>query len=395
MIHVLELDLADPGDRLPLVEGQAWILLRAGDEVVGEAWENGVTPATLDVLHVALLQRHREEVVTRALLRPRPSDGALDPSTVTVVVSCRGNPELLDGCVGSILALDPAPGEVVLADDTGYPKDDEGDGSVAAVASRHGLDLVVAPAGGPLARDTAWRRARGEVVAFLDDADRCHARFVAALSAAFAAPGIAAATGLVVAAELGTSPQVWFERAGGMRAGFRRHLLGGDGSTDDLLLPRWSAASLAVRRHVLEALDGFDPALDAGVASHGGDDLDLVHRVLDAGHAVLHEPSAIIRRVHPRARSGLLAGTRANARAHAAYQVKRAALSPATARAVRRSRHRDTRHRLVLGLRAVLKRKLLELQVVLAEAAGQRAAMRTRSSGCSAGREHALLRTGA
>jgi GT2 family glycosyltransferase len=369
VIHVLELDLTDPNDRLPLVEGPAWILLRAGDDIVGETWEQAIEPTLLDFLHLALVRRHRVDLASRHLVQPESPGEPADPSSVSVVVRCGDHPQLLEGCVQSIRSMNPPPAEILIAD---HSVGASQNGVVAAVAERHGLDIVQASSEDVSARDLAWRRARGTAVAFVDDADRLDQRFVAALARAFAAPGIAAVTGLVLAAELGSYPQTWFEFSGGMRTSFRRHFVEKDTLADGFLLPRWSAASLAVRRDLLETLGGFDTALGRDGSTHGGDDVDVLHRVLDAGEVAMHEPSAIVRRVHPRTRAGLLAAIEAHARAHAAYQSKRAAGSHAAARAVRRTRRRDARRLFVNGIRSLVRGRRLELQVLIAVTAGDR-----------------------
>jgi O-antigen biosynthesis protein len=60
-----------------------------------------------------------------------------------------------------------------------------------------------------------------------------------------------------------------------------------------------SGACTALRREAGRALGGFDPALGAGTASRGGEDLDLFVRVLLAGHAIVYEPAAMLSHRHP------------------------------------------------------------------------------------------------
>jgi hypothetical protein len=45
-------------------------------------------------------------------------------------------------------------------------------------------------------------------------------------------------------------------------------------------------------------LGSFDPCLGAGTVCRGGDDLDLLFRVLKAGHALVYEPRALVRHRH-------------------------------------------------------------------------------------------------
>ncbi len=57
---------------------------------------------------------------------------------------------------------------------------------------------------------------------------------------------------------------------------------------------------MAVRRSALAGIGGFDESLDAGPSFHGGGDLDIVWRCLQAGHAVLYDPAARVLHEHRR-----------------------------------------------------------------------------------------------
>ena len=59
-----------------------------------------------------------------------------------------------------------------------------------------------------------------------------------------------------------------------------------------------SGVSMAIRKRVLAELGGFDVALDMGAALPGGGDLDILWRVLEAGHQVVYEPRVGARHEH-------------------------------------------------------------------------------------------------
>ena len=59
-------------------------------------------------------------------------------------------------------------------------------------------------------------------------------------------------------------------------------------------------ALMAFRRDVLVDLGGFDDVLGAGRRLAGAEDLDIFCRILDAGFAVVHDPSCIVHHVHTR-----------------------------------------------------------------------------------------------
>jgi hypothetical protein len=49
-----------------------------------------------------------------------------------------------------------------------------------------------------------------------------------------------------------------------------------------------------MRTSVLRELGGFDPALGAGTPARGGDDLAMFFDVIEAGHAIVYEPAALV-----------------------------------------------------------------------------------------------------
>jgi hypothetical protein len=57
---------------------------------------------------------------------------------------------------------------------------------------------------------------------------------------------------------------------------------------------------------VLRGLGGFDEALGAGAPTRGGEDLDVLVRVLRAGYALAYEPAALVWHHHRADRDALL-----------------------------------------------------------------------------------------
>jgi hypothetical protein len=62
---------------------------------------------------------------------------------------------------------------------------------------------------------------------------------------------------------------------------------------------------MAVRRDVAVALGGFDEALDTGPPLPGGGDLDMLTRVLRAGHVLVYDPAVVVFHEHRRTMSEL------------------------------------------------------------------------------------------
>jgi hypothetical protein len=61
-----------------------------------------------------------------------------------------------------------------------------------------------------------------------------------------------------------------------------------------------AGVNLAVRRPALDQVGGLREHLGPGTPTFGGEDLDLVSRLLVAGHRVAYQPAALVRHVHRR-----------------------------------------------------------------------------------------------
>jgi GT2 family glycosyltransferase len=236
----------------------------------------------------------------------RPAEAvALPPvPSVSVIVTTCAQEESTALAVASVLACDPAPLEVIVVENR------PAHSNVAAMLrERFGSDGRVRCVDEPhvglsSARNAGLWSAEGDVVAFTDDDVVVDRRWVGRLATAFAQePDAACVTGLIIPGDLNTPTQVLMEQFAGFGKGFERrvHRLQEPSSP---LFPFaagefGSGACTALRRDAGRALGGFDPALGAGTASRGGEDLDLFVRVLLAGHALVYEPAAMISHRHP------------------------------------------------------------------------------------------------
>jgi cellulose synthase/poly-beta-1,6-N-acetylglucosamine synthase-like glycosyltransferase len=94
--------------------------------------------------------------------------------------------------------------------------------------------------------------------------------------------------------ELETDAQIIFEKRGGFRRGFERIRFGpvfpGDSVYPGGAGNFGAGANMAFRTRVLEALGGFDEALDTGADVPGGGDLDIFYRIIRAGYPLVYEP---------------------------------------------------------------------------------------------------------
>lgn len=242
------------------------------------------TPAPLDAL--------REK-----LALPAPPPGGM----LSVVVCTRDRPDQLARCLASLEADPGWIAEVVVVDN-----------GTQHAATRDAAErfprvrVVQEPRPGlSIARNTGLRRARCDLVAFTDDDVVVHRDWAARMALAFADPGTASVTGLVLPKALETPAQMVFERdLGGFGQGYRR--LAYDAAFFRQMLPLgvpvWrigAGASMALRRQAVVAVGGFDERLGAGAAGCS-EDSELWYRLLNAGLTCRYEPSAVVFHEHRR-----------------------------------------------------------------------------------------------
>jgi len=166
---------------------------------------------------------------------------------VSVVVTTRDRPALLQDALRGVASQSLAPLEVRIADDGTAPPPD--------VSTFGTLETVVLPVGSGItaaARNRGAAGVRGEVIAFLDDDDRWLRGHLEGLAAAFCEPacGFAWRDCAVVREELTPA---------GARRELERRVIARDWDpklmlTDDYLPP----SAWGVRRSLFERLGGFD-----------------------------------------------------------------------------------------------------------------------------------------
>lgn len=239
---------------------------------------------------------------------------------ISVVVCTRDRPDLLRECLASLAHVDYPSFEVVIVDNAS-----RGPGTAQVVAGTPWRCVREERPGLDWARNRGAQEARHELLAYLDDDATAEAGWLRALADAMADPEVAAVTGLVLPAELLSDAQRLFERYVGMGKGatprrFSRETM----STRERLAVQsiGVGTNMAFRRSVLAALGGFDTALDVGTPSAGGGDLDLFHRLIEAGYVLRYEPLAVVRHRHRREMDALRKQLRENGRAYGVYLIK-------------------------------------------------------------------------
>ncbi len=240
---------------------------------------------------------------------------------ISVVVCTRDRHDMLRQCLASLAQLDYPDFHVVVVDNA--PTDER----TRLVVSEAGFGYVCERTPGlDWARNAGIAAARHDIIAFTDDDVRVDAAWLRAIAAALADPAVAGVTGLVLPAELATPAQHWFEAYGhGMSKGDHPRLFHRDDMTPRQLIRAQDVgvgANMAFRRSALEAIGGFDTAMDVGTPAQGAGDLDIFHRLLMAGSAIRYEPSARVYHVHRRDAAGLRRQLQANGRCYGVYLRK-------------------------------------------------------------------------
>ena len=228
---------------------------------------------------------------------PEPPPTSDEP--MTVVVATRGRPESVRRCLAAILAGDHAAVTVLVVDN------DPPDGSTRDVVAAFGDERVryvhELRRGVSVGRNRGLAEARTEVVAFTDDDTEPDRRWASRIAGAFAAdPGLTGLSGPVLAARLDTPQERAADVALAWNKGFapRRFRLD-DPPSDSPVFPFSPGlfgigANLAVRARRVRELGGFDEALGPGRPTRGGEDIELLVRIVLDGGTLGYLPAAYV-----------------------------------------------------------------------------------------------------
>lgn len=205
----------------------------------------------------------------------------------SVVVPVRDAARTLPACLRALAELEPSPAELLLVDNGSV------DGSLELLR-RFGADrarvrvLEEATPGASAARNRGIREARAGIVAFTDADCTPEPGWLARLSPPFEDPGVGAVAGRVVAASPGTALELFNAlytlRSPPEPGRFRRWTPRSGG---------FPTANLAVRRDLLEELDGFDESIEIY-----GEDHDLCARLYGRDAAIAYRPEARVAHHH-------------------------------------------------------------------------------------------------
>jgi GT2 family glycosyltransferase len=198
---------------------------------------------------------------------------------LSVVVPSRDRPALLRPCLTHLRASLSRADQLIVADSAST------DPAVEHIARDHGADCVrLDRPGASRARNAGWRKARHDLIAFVDDDVRVEPGWATGLATAFAAHPLAAfVTGRIVLPP-GTP---WTDVPIAIKEDRYPAVL--RASTRGVI---GHGANFAVRRSALERIGGFDERLGAGGDFRAQEDNDLWDRLFAAGFEGRFEPVA-------------------------------------------------------------------------------------------------------
>lgn len=225
--------------------------------------------------------------------------------SISVILCTRNRADYLEKALASLAAQDfAAADEVILVDNASTDRTPE-------IARRFETDLPLsylreARIGLCVARNTGWRAARGDIVAYFDDDAIARPGWLAAIRAVFSRPD-AGRIGVVG----GRVAPIWqAPRPAWLPDSVAGSLTIVDWGGAEKVIPdldrEWLVgANMAIPRRVLEEVGGFHPSLDRiGNNLLSGGDIFLQKQIAARGYACLYLPAMAIEHVVPAARLG-------------------------------------------------------------------------------------------
>lgn len=249
-------------------------------------------PATLKKIQESLRQTFNQTNASTPVHR------RTEEETVSIVIPTHNRPEKLSVCLKSLQTLRQPPHEIVVVDNAPHKPETrqviDNFSSVRYITEKR--------TGASIARNTGVRQSNGSIIAFVDDDETVHPKWLSWLTHCFENQRTGIATGLVLPAELRSEAQFIFERRFSFIRGFVPTLF------DNKYYQKhknWGVAvwnfggsgNMAIRRTVFDQLGGFDERLGAGRAGCS-EDSELFYNAMVHGWQCQYEPRAVIYHFH-------------------------------------------------------------------------------------------------
>jgi glycosyltransferase involved in cell wall biosynthesis len=222
---------------------------------------------------------------------------------ITVVLCTKDRPARVASCIRNLVCQEYPNYEIVVVDNA--PTDaDAVPAALASLDTNIPVRYVVEPiAGHARGKNTGWRAANADIVAFIDDDEVPDKYWLAEIARGFSATSnVGCVSGMVLPAELRTQPQLWFEQLAGLAVvrGFKQEIYQ-PGHPQSPLWPNppfGIGGNVAFRRHVLLDIGGYDVAMGLGTPTNGSDDNVVFARTLLGDHTLVYQPTAVIFHFH-------------------------------------------------------------------------------------------------
>lgn len=207
------------------------------------------------------------------------------PAQISVAVATRDRPDLLARLLDALVASEPQPREIVIADQSA-------DGRSERIAHERASDVDIRylrddRVGLGVAQNRAFSHARCRIIAVIDDDCVPGPNWLAVIEERFAAhPELDALTGRVLplaAPNLDVVPV-------SSRTSLRERTFSGRHVPWEV----GSGNNFALRREWVDAVRGNDERLGPGSPGRGGVDMDLFYRLLRAGARIRYEPDSVV-----------------------------------------------------------------------------------------------------
>lgn len=232
------------------------------------------------------------------------------------MICTRDRPTELNRCLEAISRLDYPKFNTMVVDNA--PSND----LARQVAARWGAEYLLEPkAGLSRARNTGARSCSSEIVAYLDDDSVAEREWLAQLAAEFRDPTVMAVTGSVMPLEAGLP--------GEDRAMLARYAPSRQWKRLDRQNPFWfemasfggigDGGNMAIRRSAFECWAGFDERLGRGAAISGCEEHLAFSQLVEAGHAIVYTPYAVVHHPRPGTAEALKIAALRDYRSGAAY----------------------------------------------------------------------------
>ncbi len=216
--------------------------------------------------------------------------GRRGPRTTVIVVTLN-RPDCVRQCLGCLLRQDPRPEQVIVVDASAD------DRTRRAVGEFDGVEYLRNDQGAgkmTTSRNIGLGRARGEIVAFVDDDAFAHDGWLAALVGPYADPAVGAVGGRAVNGQPGEAGAA-ADRVGRLwpDGSVTGHFAADPGRV--LRVDHVIGCNMSYRRSVLQTLGGFRD--DYPGVSGIREDTDMCLRVGRLGHHLLFHPAAVVTHV--------------------------------------------------------------------------------------------------